>query len=301
MKLSRASIVVLCLTIGVACVWAAQTTPTPATSAPATAPAGTPAAAAPATTPAPVTPKSEFKNDQEKLSYAIGFRLGTNLKTQETALDLPTLFKAMTDVLNGQPLAMDEQEVGKVIDAWQMDVRTKMEAKRKEQAEKNLVEGKAFLEANAKKEGIKVLPSGLQYKVVKEGTGNIPAATDRVKVQYKGALTNGTEFDSSYKRGQPAEFQVGGVIKGWVEALQLMKEGSKWELYIPPTLAYGEAARPSIPPNSVLIFEVELLEIVKPAAAAPAPGATVITPNAAAPAGGAAATKPEVKPQAKPQ
>jgi FKBP-type peptidyl-prolyl cis-trans isomerase FklB len=137
-----------------------------------------------------------------------------------------------------------------------------MAAQQKEQAAKNLVESRAFLAENGKKEGIKTLPSGLQYKVLTEGSGKSPKAEDNVTVNYKGTLINGTEFDSSYKRGQPATFQVKGVIKGWIEALQLMKEGSKWQLFIPPELGYGErGAGPLIPPNSALIFEVELIAI----------------------------------------
>lgn len=131
-------------------------------------------------------------------------------------------------------------------------------------ATKNLSDGNAFLDSNSKKEGVKVLPSGLQYKVLKEGTGNSPKATDKVKVHYKGTLINGEEFDSSYKRGTPAEFPVNGVIAGWTEALQLMKEGSKWQLFIPSKLAYRErGSGPKITPNSTLVFDVELLEIVK--------------------------------------
>jgi FKBP-type peptidyl-prolyl cis-trans isomerase FklB len=132
----------------------------------------------------------------------------------------------------------------------------------KEQAAKNLSESKAFLAENGKKEGIKTLPSGLQYKVFAEGSGKMPKAEDTVTVNYKGTLIDGTEFDNSYKRGQPATFQVKGVIKGWTEALQLMKEGSKWQFFIPPDLAYGEGgAGRSIPPNSTLIFEVELISV----------------------------------------
>jgi FKBP-type peptidyl-prolyl cis-trans isomerase FklB len=131
----------------------------------------------------------------------------------------------------------------------------------KEQATKNLSESKNFLAANGKKEGIKIQPSGLQYKVLTEGSGKIPKAEDTVTVHYKGTLIDGREFDSSYKRGNPATFQVKGVIKGWTEALQLMREGSKWQLFIPPELGYGERGSGSIPPNSTLIFEVELLTV----------------------------------------
>jgi FKBP-type peptidyl-prolyl cis-trans isomerase FklB len=131
----------------------------------------------------------------------------------------------------------------------------------KEIAERNLAAGKAFLEENKKKEGVKTLPSGLQYKVLAEGSGKIPKASDNVTVNYKGTLINGTEFDSSYKRGKPTTFQVDKVIRGWTEALQLMKEGSKWQLFIPLELGYGERGAEPVPPNSVLIFEVELISV----------------------------------------
>jgi len=238
-------------------------------------------------------PNAIFKSAQEKLSYAIGCQIGTNLKAQETALDLPTMFKGLTQAVNGQPLSLTEEQIKEAITEWQKEVQAKMAQKRKELGEKNLVEGKTFLDANAKKEGVKVLASGLQYKVIKDGTGKIPVSTDKVKVHYRGTLINGTEFDSSYKRGTPAEFPVGNVIKGWVEGLQLMKEGSKWELYIPAALAYAENGRPNIPPNSVLIFEVELLEIVKPDPNAPS--APAIKPPA--PTTGA---RPSLTPGAKP-
>jgi FKBP-type peptidyl-prolyl cis-trans isomerase FklB len=129
------------------------------------------------------------------------------------------------------------------------------------EAAKNKKEGEAFLAANKTKEGVKTLPSGLQYKVLKNGTGKTPKATDSVKAHYAGTLLNGTEFDSSIKRGEPTVFPVNGVIPGWIEALQLMKTGSKWQLFIPSELAYGERGQQSIPPNSVLIFEVELIGI----------------------------------------
>jgi FKBP-type peptidyl-prolyl cis-trans isomerase FklB len=255
MKLNRLFVVTAFLAVGIASVQAAAT-----------------------------DPNVTFKSDQEKLSYAIGCQIGNSLKSQETALDLPMLTQGLTQVLNGKTPSLTEDQIRQTIQNWQQEVQAKAAQKRKELGEKNLAEGKAFLEANAKKEGVKVLASGLQYKVIKDGTGKIPASTDKVKVNYRGTLTNGTEFDSSYKRNQPAEFPVTGVIKGWVEALQLMKEGSKWEIYVPGALAYGENGRPNIPPNSVLIFEVELLEIVKPdstnATAAPAIKSPASTPSA---------------------
>jgi len=206
---------------------------------------------------------SVFKTEQDKVSYIIGTQIAQSIKKQGVEVNLEPLMLGLQDVLEGNTLKLTKAETQKVFAAFQQRMRAKQEAERKIQADENLAKGKAFLEANKTKEGVKVLPSGLQYKVIKEGTGEIPTADDKVKTHYRGRLLDGTEFDSSYKRNQPAEFPVKGVIKGWTEALQLMKTGAKWELYIPADLAYGERGRPSIPPNSVLIFEIELLEIVK--------------------------------------
>jgi FKBP-type peptidyl-prolyl cis-trans isomerase FklB len=157
---------------------------------------------------------------------------------------------------------MTAEEIRATITSLQQRLMASQQKVLKEQAAKNLSVSKAFLAENGKKEGIKTLPSGLEYKVLTEGSGKMPKAEDTVTVHYKGTLIDGTEFDSSYKRGQPATFKVKGVIKGWTEALQLMKEGSKWQLFIPPELGYGErAAGPQIPPNSALIFEVELISV----------------------------------------
>ena len=158
---------------------------------------------------------------------------------------------------------MTDEEVRETLTALSAGLKEKGMAKRKEAGAASIKEGKEFLDANKKKEGVVTLPSGLQYKVIKAGTGAVPKATDTVKTHYRGTLISGTEFDSSYKRNEPAEFPVGGVIKGWTEALQLMKTGSKWQLYIPSELAYGEnGAGADIPPNAVLTFDIELLEIV---------------------------------------
>ncbi len=194
--------------------------------------------------------------DMEKVSYAIGIQLGQNFTKQGIEIKVESLIRGMKDALAGKELALSQDERQQVMTSFQRRIIAK-------QAAKNLAEGMAFLELNKAKEGVQVLPSGLQYKVIKEGTGKTPTADDKVKTHYRGTLINGTEFDSSYKRNKPAEFPVKGVIKGWTEALLLMKEGSKWQLYIPPNLAYGERGRPGIPPNSTLIFEVELLEVVK--------------------------------------
>ena len=206
-----------------------------------------------------------FTTEMDKVSYIIGTQIAGNLKKAEIEANLELLIQGLKDTLEGKEPAIDQAQMQKIYSDWQQSMRAERLAKQKKEAAENLTAGTAFLEANKSKEGVIVLPSGLQYKVITEGTGNIPTADDRVKTHYRGTLIDGTEFDSSYKRNQPAEFRVKGVIKGWTEALQLMKEGAKWELYIPANLAYGERGRPSIPPNSTLIFEIELIEIVKPA------------------------------------
>jgi FKBP-type peptidyl-prolyl cis-trans isomerase FklB len=156
---------------------------------------------------------------------------------------------------------MTSEEIHATITSLQQRLMAAQQKALKEQAEKNLSESKAFLAENGKKEGIKTLPSGLQYKVLAESSGKMPKTDDTVTVHYRGTFIDGSEFDSSYKRGQPATFRVDGVIRGWTEALKLMKEGSKWQLFVPPELGYGERSMGPIPPNSTLIFEVELLTI----------------------------------------
>jgi FKBP-type peptidyl-prolyl cis-trans isomerase FklB len=207
----------------------------------------------------PVTLETEM----DKISYAIGTQAGQSFKAQELEINLEMLVRGIEDVLAGRELAISQEEMRQVM----MDHRKRMMAKRaeksKKQAEENLVKGNAFLEENKAKPGVQVLPSGLQYKVLKDGTGRTPTATDSVSANYRGTLIDGTEFDSSYKRNKPGEFDVTGVIPGWTEALQLMKEGAKWQLFIPSELAYGDKPRGrTIPPNAALIFEIELLEIL---------------------------------------
>jgi FKBP-type peptidyl-prolyl cis-trans isomerase FklB len=206
---------------------------------------------------------SVLKTEQDKVSYIIGTQIAQSIKRQGVEVNLEPLMLGIQDVLEDKTLRLTQEETRNIYTAFQQRMRAKQAAERAKQATENLEKGKAFLEANKTKEGVKVLPDGLQYKIIKEGTGATPTATDTVKVNYRGTLIDGKEFDSSYKRNQPAEFPVNGVIKGWTEALELMKVGGKWELYIPANLAYGERGRPGIPPNSVLIFEVDLLEIVK--------------------------------------
>jgi FKBP-type peptidyl-prolyl cis-trans isomerase FklB len=219
----------------------------------------------PQITPDVNAPKVEiFKTELEKVSYIIGTQIARNFMAQEVEVNLDSLMMGLKDALDGKELALSQDEMKQVYARFQQQMKEKQAAKRAEEAAKNLAAGTAYLEANKVKEGVKVLPSGLQYKVITEGTGNTPTADDKVRTNYRGTLIDGTEFDSSYKRNKPAEFAVKGVIKGWTEALQLMKEGGKWELYIPANLAYGERGRPGIPANSTLIFEIELLEILKP-------------------------------------
>ena len=208
---------------------------------------------------AATTKTAGLETEMEKVSYVIGTQIGQSFKQQSIDIILESLIMGIKDILTGKELALSAEESQKVMLGFRQRMMAKLAAERAE----NLAEGKAFLEANKAKEGVQVLPSGLQYKVITEGTGAIPTATDIVSTHYRGRLIDGTEFDSSYKRNKPSEFPVTKVIPGWTEALQLMKVGSKWELYIPANLAYGEPGSPTIPPNSTLIFEIELLEIVK--------------------------------------
>ena len=201
--------------------------------------------------------------EMDKVSYAIGAKLATDFKNRGIDIKIDKLILGLKDATAGKKLELTEQEIQMTMMTFGQKMMAKQQEKQKVDAAKNIAAGKAFLAANGKKEGVKVLPSGLQYKVIKKGTGKTPTAADKVKTHYRGTLIDGTEFDSSYKRGKPAEFGVTAVIKGWTEALLLMKEGDKWELYIPSNLAYGERSRPTIPANSALIFEIELLEIVK--------------------------------------
>jgi FKBP-type peptidyl-prolyl cis-trans isomerase FklB len=208
-----------------------------------------------------VKPQSELKTEKDKLSYALGADMGTNMKKFEIDVNVELYMKGMKDSMSGSKVLLTEEEIKTVIMSLQKDLQAKQQEKAKAQGEKNKKDGETFLTENKKKEGVKALPSGLEYKVMTEGKGKSPKNTDTVTVHYKGTLIDGTEFDSSYKRGEPASFPVNGVIKGWTEALQLMKEGSKWQLFIPADLAYGESGRPGIPPNAVLIFEVELVKV----------------------------------------
>jgi len=192
----------------------------------------------------------------------IGSGLGANLKKQSVEVDSTLLSQGLKDAMSGGKTRLTQEEAQAVLKEVQTEVQKEQQAKMKEAADKNKGEGEAFLAANKSKDGVVTLPSGLQYKILTAGTGPKPTASDSVKCNYRGTLINGTEFDSSYKRGQPATFGVGQVIKGWTEALQLMPVGSKWQLVVPASLAYGErGAGAEIGPNATLIFEVELLSI----------------------------------------
>lgn len=210
------------------------------------------------------TSKKELTTDKEKFSYAIGLEIGVSLEQMKDEIDLPSVFQAIKDTLSGNKTLLTADEALAVKNEVFKTLREKQMAEQKQKGEESKKAGDTFLADNKSKEGVVTTESGLQYIVLKEGTGPKATASDKVKVHYKGTLLDGTEFDSSYKRGNPAEFKAGGVIKGWTEALQLMNAGSKYKLFIPPELAYGErGAGAKIPPNSTLIFEVELLEIVK--------------------------------------
>jgi FKBP-type peptidyl-prolyl cis-trans isomerase FklB len=236
--------------------------------------------------------KPQLKDQKDKASYSIGYDIGSTFKKQNIDLNMDALMSGMKEGLAGKEGAMTKEEREKTLEAFQKEMMEKQVAASKEAAAKNAAEGEKFLAENKNKEGVKTTASGLQYKVLKEGSGASPKETDTVVTNYKGTLLDGTEFDSSYKRNEPATFPVNRVIKGWTEALQLMKPGSKYQLFIPAALAYGErGAGRDIGPNATLIFEVELLSI-KP----PEPAATV-APGAAAPGTSpAAATTPAAKP-----
>ncbi len=202
-----------------------------------------------------------MKTDKDKESYAIGLNIGKSIHRDGVDVDPNILLRGMKDALAGGKTMMTDDEAKEVMTTLQANVRKQQAEKAQIAGEANKKAGDAFLAENKTKEGVITLPSGLQYKIITQGTGPKPTATDTVVCNYKGTLLDSTEFDSSYKRNQPLTIPVGGVIKGWTEALQLMPVGSKWELFIPSDLAYGPQAKGPIQPNSTLIFEVELLSI----------------------------------------
>jgi len=206
---------------------------------------------------------ADLKDPKQKLSYAIGTEIGANLKKQGVDIDPKAFSAGLADALAGK-LQMTDAEIKDAMNAARTQLIAKQQAKQQADATVNAKAGETFLAANAEKEGVKTTASGLQYTVLKTGAGKTPGPKDTVKVHYQGTLPDGSVFDSSIARGEPVTFQVDGVIPGWTEALQLMKEGDKWQLVIPPKLAYGTAgAGDKIGPNQVLIFEVELIDIEK--------------------------------------
>ena len=214
--------------------------------------------------------KPDLKDPKQRVSYAIGVNIGTGMKRQELEIDPKTVAAGLADAYSGKPLLTEDElkqcltDFGAAMQAKMQAKQQAIEAKQKAAAPENLQKGEEFLAANLKKDGVKATASGLQYKVIKSGTGRTPKATDTVKVHYHGTLIDGTVFDSSVDRGEPVSFPVNGVIPGWTEALQLMKEGDKWQITLPSKIAYGEqGAGEKIGPNSVLVFDVELLSIEK--------------------------------------
>ncbi len=204
---------------------------------------------------------SEFNN---QVSYMVGRDIGKSLKDLDTEFNLDVLMAAIDEVLKDQPSQLPDSVLSKVGSQFSQELQAKKTAKRQKEMDENKKAGEEFLAANKQVPGVQVTESGLQYQVVKEGTGATPTTSDKVKVHYHGTLINGTVFDSSVDRGEPVTFPVTGVIKGWTEALQLMKVGGKYKIFVPSDLAYGErGARPPVGPNTTLIFEIELLEIEK--------------------------------------
>lgn len=202
--------------------------------------------------------EKKLDTDMKKASYAIGQQIGSNLKNQNIEFDPEVLAMSIKEASAGKESKLKPEEMQQAL----MKLQEGLLKKQQDEADKNKAAGAQFLEKNKTAEGVKTTASGLQYIVEKEGTGKSPTPKDTVKAHYKGTLINGQQFDSSYDRGQPAEFPVEGVIKGWTEALQMMKPGGKMKLFIPPELGYGPAARPGIPANSVLVFEVELIQVM---------------------------------------
>ncbi|MBI5727893.1 MAG: FKBP-type peptidyl-prolyl cis-trans isomerase [Ignavibacteriales bacterium] len=212
--------------------------------------------------------KADLKSTGDKVSYSIGFDIGKNLRKNMIDVDAAKLLAGLKDGIKSDSAGvLADSEMAAVMQEFQKTLMEKQNEKRKGESDKNKKSGQAFLQENAKKEGITVLPSGLQYKVITSGSGKSANENSVVTTHYRGTLVDGTEFDNSYKRGEPAKFPVNGVIKGWTEALQLMKEGDKWMLYIPSELGYGDTgAGGTIPPGAALIFEFELISVEAPAA-----------------------------------
>ena len=201
------------------------------------------------------------ETESDRINYSVGYQMGGDFKRQNVEMKTDMLNKGIEDAISGGEPLMTEEERHATLMGLAQRVKAEQQQKMQQQGAEALKAGEAFLAENAGKEGVKTLPSGLQYKVIEAGSGASPKATDQVSVHYRGTLVDGTEFDSSYSRGKPTSFGVNQVIPGWTEALQLMKEGGKWQLFIPSKLAYGERQAGKIPPNSTLIFDVELISV----------------------------------------
>lgn len=221
----------------------------------------------------------KLETEKQKASYAVGYQTGLNMKTFADDVDLDLVLKGIKDAAKGEDSAVPGEEVQPILRKFYTEIRQKQQAQRKIEGDKNKAEGDAFLAENAKRDGVKVTESGLQWEVITEGTGPKPTLDDTVEVHYKGTLLDGTEFDSSYKRGKTATFMLKRVIKAWQEGVALMPVGSKYKLYCPADIAYGERGSRNIGPNAVLIFEVELLSIKPPQEnKPPAPGKPAAKP-----------------------
>ena len=203
----------------------------------------------------------DLTTDEQKMGYSIGFQFGQFLKDNTGSYDMEALLRGINDVVEENDLAMSDSDMQSAFTQFQQIAHANAQKVAAEAAKGNIAAGEAFLEENAKRDGVKVLPSGLQYEVIETGAGDSPEATDTVVTQYRGTFLDGSEFDSSYSRGEPSEFPVNRVIAGWTEALQLMRPGAKWKLYIPQDLAYGPQGNQGIPGGSALIFDIELLSI----------------------------------------
>ena len=216
---------------------------------------------------------SALESDADKINYSVGFRVGSDFRDQGDGLDADFLVQGIQDAVSGAEPLMAPEEMRGVLAELQRKLLADIQAKRQKELEGFVAEGKAFLAENGKQDGVVTLPSGLQYRVIEPGTGKTPTTQDRVTVDYRGSLIDGTEFDSSYQRGEPATFQLEGVIPGWIEALQLMKEGAHWQLFVPPGLAYGDQGKLA---GRTLLFEVKLLAVSPGGSqveSAPEPGA----------------------------